>query len=848
MRMTNATTTPAFSGSHSGTQLRFSSRPMGETFPRWHYDHKVYLSDHDWRVDVVGGNTETTKASTSSTRAGLGGYGNHSSARFLTTPHVSTSGRGASTKANSLRLSNKSEAADALEQYNFKVFKVNERKDNKVEEGSWWKGEQKISSNPYNVKRSKTINIHGESIYSALEKAAKEDVSTKEKDAEFIDHSKLFNLRQPPVKPRSAAEEKVIDKVRKKSFLGNAPSTYVDTKSTVIHNKDGDPIDHTGLGSKQNRPVWVSSTLLEDNLEHTSPGAMNALKYVEHRSRKFALAQSVAKLNHKMKKHHANRMNEQTLRPIKETISGLEKRQEDLERENQELHQLVKELAGVIEQHNSVSVRERKKSPQIKSPAKSRNSARAARAGSATTSSSDQQARSNEVRRMVPTSRRRPASKRPPFDVSPGLLMPSNAKANRRTEISSSASPLSRKQRSQWMQPRMTTKQRAMSERTQAFQKAMTFMSGNKGVGGGSNPKDVEKTLEAFARAQAEAELKLSDPSLNMSKDAGEEEESLAPKSLVAGLERRLQQVQASFSGDREGERENEKVIVVPTSHSGSQVLQKEKHLRSQSPGSGVKGAGKETGEYIDDDLREDLMKAVQSELQKQITGLADLEEGQKKKGKTSSFSAPYDIQMFMDDTNRKLEAISKQLVALQDMRHDQEQGPSETSKSERIVIVRPKQGRFDAGHSQNATNPSASPNKLEEKSNTVTFSAIKKNMSNNKTALLNSSLPKQLVFGSDGNLNLSVDRRIQLARLSDASIRDIEDCRERFMRQQRKDDEFVYANAASEDFNPVEIAETLTDMIIDDLLDDSAKELSEVCDSICENVFDQEFNDPGKV
>ena len=49
----------------------------------------------------------------------------------------------------------------------------------------------------------------------------------------------------------------------------------------------------------------------------------------------------------------------------------------------------------------------------------------------------------------------------------------------------------------------MTAKQRAMSERTQAFQQAMSAITA-----GGEGTGNVEKTLEAFARAQAEQELR----------------------------------------------------------------------------------------------------------------------------------------------------------------------------------------------------------------------------------------------------------------------------------------------------------------------------------------------------
>ena len=123
-----------------------------------------------------------------------------------------------------------------------------------------------------------------------------------------------------------------------------------------------------------------------------------------------------------------------------------------------------------------------------------------------------------------------------------------------------------------------------------------------------------------------------------------------------------------------------------------------------------------------------------------------------------------------------------------------------------------------------------------------VTFSTIKKNAVQAASA---SPLGKNLILGQSngGVFGLVRDGRRALKKLADGSVRSIEQGKEAYLRQQRQNDEFVYANAASNEFDPVSIAETLTDLIIDDLLADSARELSDVCDSICDNVFEQEFN-----
>ena len=128
-----------------------------------------------------------------------------------------------------------------------------------------------------------------------------------------------------------------------------------------------------------------------------------------------------------------------------------------------------------------------------------------------------------------------------------------------------------------------------------------------------------------------------------------------------------------------------------------------------------------------------------------------------------------------------------------------------------------------------------------------ITLSALKANKRTERAEAAEqaSLVGKQVVVGRDNSVGFVRDERIDLARLADGSVREIMERREAFLRHQKQNDEFVYSHAGSGDFDPVKIAQKLTDMIIDDLLDDSAKELSKVCDSICESVFEQEFNAP---
>ena len=93
--------------------------------------------------------------------------------------------------------------------------------------------------------------------------------------------------------------------------------------------------------------------------------------------------------------------------------------------------------------------------------------------------------------------------------------------------------------------------------------------------------------------------------------------------------------------------------------------------------------------------------------------------------------------------------------------------------------------------------------------------------------------------------MTFASDVRQDVSSLSERAKAEIHERREAFLRHQRQNDEFVYANTASRDFDPVKISEMLSDLIIGDLLDDSARELGKVCDAICENVFEQEFKPP---
>ncbi|QDZ20958.1 hypothetical protein HOP50_04g34820 [Chloropicon primus] len=819
------------------TQLRFSSRPMVATYPRWHYDDKNYLSDHDWRVDAAGA---------------AGGSRSRGDTKFEFGPQVPVGRQGrkparegtagsSRTKANALVFTNKPGGSDALEEYNFTVFKVAQRKKSEAEgassSGSWWKSNQSASSaNPYNLKKGKTISIHGETIFDVIERKAAE----KQKELNSLEggepqrkEGKLFNVRDPPMKQRSAMEKNVVEKVRASAFSPPRPSTYVDI-TTKRNAKDGNQGPAEGGGAR-GKPGWVSSTLLEDTLQHSSPGTYNALKYVEQRNRKFALAQSVAKLNHKMKRHHeVRRLDDQKLGPLKETIHGLEKRQGVLEKENQELQQLVKELAGVIEEHQRNAQRQREAAQRQREMKKKGTNSGASKASRTPT---------RKTASRVSTSTFASTSGKA---VGDGTRSGGRRKSDPRIAAGPSSSatvqkrPASavqgqKKQRSQWRQPRTTAKQRAMSERTQAFQQAMSLISSK-----GEDSRDVQETLEAFARAQAEAELKMSDVPMMAS---NEEDEARDP--LLDGLQNRLREVGASFLKTEPQVPANpgaaasvvknlDKVVVVPTSGAARREDADSSGARANAGGASPRGA-------MDEGLRDDLMQAVQSELQRQIV------QGVQSKAPPVRPNTGT-IQAFMDDTNRKLEAISRHFAGLQQTQEDKGRQAPGGGEEERVVIVRPQNKRLDQGGPPPRLDASPSPKAKSSEAGSgapaverdVTFSTLKSKK--NVAFDLDGAVPKQLIVGADREVDFVVDKRVDLAKLSAQSIRDIEEGREAFLRQQRQNDEFVYANAASDEFDPVKIAEKLEDLIIEDLLQDCANELSQVCDSICENVFEREF------
>ena len=75
-----------------------------ETYPRWHYESKTYLSDHDWRVE---------KGSSAVMEFGASGRSKVPAVRKAK-------------KGNALAFSDKPEA-DCLDEYDFTVFKVSKR-------------------------------------------------------------------------------------------------------------------------------------------------------------------------------------------------------------------------------------------------------------------------------------------------------------------------------------------------------------------------------------------------------------------------------------------------------------------------------------------------------------------------------------------------------------------------------------------------------------------------------------------------------------------------------------------------------------------------------------------------
>lgn len=766
-------------------QLRFSSRSY-PTYPLWAssvYESKAYLSDHDWRVDAGDAHAKIPR------------------------PSVPRS-----THANALAFSSRATDSDALEEYNFTVFKVGKRAPSSSatltssSTKGWWNNYD-TSANPHNLRKGKTISIHGETVFDAIEKrraasakASSSSSSAARRDAhENAGDAKLFDVRDPPMRARTAAEKEVVEKVRANAFTAMRPSTYVDTSSRA---EDAKASGKTTGDPKKPRPGWVSSTLLEDTLDHASPGAYNALRYVEQRNRKFALAQSVAKLNHTMRRHHVvRRLEDQKLQPLKDTISGLEKRQGDLEKENRELQDLVKELHSVVEDHQ--------RQKEIQRKAKAEKKARPSSSGGPKTK------RANRPSPGASRLRRSPAKPRtaraPSFDAS---SRPPTQSA--RSSAGEGSSAVAKKQRSQWRQPRTTAKQRAMSERTQAFQQAMSAISTEKG---GQRPitAEIEKTLEAYARAQAEAELRAGEGTPNAA--------AATTDDLMDGLDQRLQHVKATFSEaaaaaaaeEEEEEPEEAKVVVVPTS--GAQTTRKTKASKKKSKSKAKPMArAPEPGAALDGDLRDSLMQAVQRELQKQI----DTDQGDPPPAPDQGGDR---IEGFMEDTNRKLAALSDQLGALGGRESAEERiqilGPKPKKK---LVFAEPVRGE--------------QPERSE-----VTFSALKAPKAARPPG--ESPLPKHLIVGSDNTLTFASDVRRDVSSLSERAKAEILERREAYLRHQRQNDEFVYANTASRDFDPVKISEMLSDLIIGDLLDDSARELGNVCDAICEKVFEQEFKPP---
>ena len=175
----------SMTGTHS--QLRFS-----------YYDHKSYLSEKgDWGVGAAGRSEARSGQASSSGRTWSGSK--------------SSSRSGRSKQGNALLFSSKA-TADALDEYNFTVFKVGKKKRDSLKgESNWWNAEPtRPGANPYKVKASKTINIHGEKIYDMLEKVSK---SEKEREGDHPGSKKsskgnvrLFSVREPPVKARNPKE------------------------------------------------------------------------------------------------------------------------------------------------------------------------------------------------------------------------------------------------------------------------------------------------------------------------------------------------------------------------------------------------------------------------------------------------------------------------------------------------------------------------------------------------------------------------------------------------------------------------------------------------------------------
>ena len=198
-------------------------------------------------------------------------------------------------------------------------------------------------------------------------------------------------------------------------------------------------------------------------------------------------------------------------------------------------------------------------------------------------------------------------------------------------------------------------------------------------------------------------------------------------------------------------------------------------------------------------------------------------------------------IRAFMEDTNRKLMDISRHLADLQKAKNEGSKAikAADVQEEERVMISRPRQ-RIFAGPSRDDRQAASSPKSVGAMRPPLLAEGAGKTEDGTSSSAREE--PKHLIVGPDHAVRLVADRRLDLPKLSALSVRNIEEGRQEYLRRQRQSDEFVYANSASEEFDPVKIAENLADLIIDDLVDDSARELNEVMDSICDNIFQREF------
>ena len=200
------------SSSAASQQLRFGSRPMDEggeaAYPRWHYDHKMYLSDHSWRDDVD-----------AIARAAKGGR------------------RAKATKANELgfgiasRAQSQSQSADVLEGYQFSIEEFSPKKAGKgarlgVPQSRAGRHVRLSGESALHVPVKVRIPAHGASAAPQIRTKA----PPAAKHSGIASESQHMEHANPPPPSSSPPPSSVGDEPS--GYAPQIPSTYIDARPT----------------------------------------------------------------------------------------------------------------------------------------------------------------------------------------------------------------------------------------------------------------------------------------------------------------------------------------------------------------------------------------------------------------------------------------------------------------------------------------------------------------------------------------------------------------------------------------------------------------------------------------